>query len=376
MKIAIDISQTVYQGTGVANYTYELAKSILKNDKRNDYLLFGSSLRQKKKLSNIARKLTSYSDKAVFKVLPIPQTIGEILWNRLHILNIEKLIGKIDILHTSDWIEPPSKAFKVTTIHDLVVYKHPELSNTKIVNNQKKKLSWVKKETDVVIADSYATRQDIIDILRIDIKKIRVVYPGVSSIFQPQKEEKVFKIRKKYGLSKDYLLTIGTHEPRKNFQKTLKAFQKFRSHFLVSSKKNEIELVLAGRKGWGGKLVIPENVRYLGFIKKEDLPSLYSGAIMFVYPSLYEGFGLPVVEAMACGCPVISSLSGSLSEIIEGCALIVDPENEKEIAISMSKLFIDRKLRDELSEKGIKNSKRFTWEKAAVDVISVYESFN
>lgn len=373
MRISIDISQIAYQGTGVANYTSQLVENILKIDKKNEYTLFGISLRQKGLLEGYVEKCSALNKKVKGKIFSIPQTLGNFLWNRLHLLNIESLVAKIDVFHSSDWIEPPSNARKVTTVHDLVIYKYPESSHPDIVQTQKRRLKWVKKESDLIIADSQATKNDIVEILRIKTSRIKVVYPGIKEIFKIASSQEIDAVSRKYNLEQDYILAIGKREPRKNLDRVLSAFEKFLTHPLISTRKRLPELIIVGRRGWGKGIAPSKRVRILGFVPQTDLPALYSGAKIFVYPSLYEGFGLPVVEAMACGCPVITSNRGSLKEVSGDAAIFVDPEISDDIAIKLSKLFIDNNLRQELVKKGKENARRFSWEQSAKKIVEIYE---
>jgi len=167
MKIGIDISQIVYQGTGVANYTKNLVEKLLKIDKKNEYVLFFSSLRRKPpKLPNL-------------RAFKIPPTLLDILWNRLHICPIEWFIGEVDVFFSSDWTQPPTvKAKKVTTIHDLSPWKYPKTFHPKIVKVHQRRMKWVKKECDLIICDSQATKKDVREILKIPERKLKVIYPG------------------------------------------------------------------------------------------------------------------------------------------------------------------------------------------------------
>jgi len=173
MKIGIDISQTAYPGTGVANYTRNLVTALLRVDKKNEYVLFFSSLRKKCPLA------VGGLANVTLKTFKFPPALLDLLWNRWHLLPIEWLIGKVDVFVSSDWLQPPTlEAKKVTTIHDLIVYKHPEGLAAKIIAVQKRKLAWVNKEADVVICDSQSTQKDVSEILGISEKKLRVIYPG------------------------------------------------------------------------------------------------------------------------------------------------------------------------------------------------------
>lgn len=373
MKIAIDISQIVYEGTGVANYTKQLVTSLVKHDRENAYLLFGYSLKKRNKLENYYAKLKGTAAAEIScRFFSVPQTLVNGLWNSLHIITAERWLGKIDVLHSSDWIQPPARCKKVTTVHDLTVLKYPQYSHQSIVSTQKKRLYWVKKECDAVIADSYATKKDTAEYLDIPVKKIEVVYPGIDPVFQPQWEAKKEYIRKKYGLSESYILAVGTREPRKNLKAVLAAYRKFVRNSLVVNRRKKTELVIAGKEGWGEKIQEEENIRILGYLEKRDLPSLYSAAEVFIYPSFYEGFGLPVVEAMACGVPVITSDRGSLKEVASDSAVIVDPEDYNEIVKNLVKIVIDDDFRNQIIRAGYENAKKFTWDRAAEQVIGIY----
>ncbi len=176
MKIGIDVSQLAYKNTGVANYLESLVQSIVDLDKKNDYILFFSSLR--KDLRFKIKDLRTYSNVKI-KQFKIPPSVLNILWNKLHIFPIENLIGDVDVFITSDWTEPPVKrAKKATILYDLIVYKYPNETDRKIVDVQKRKLQWVKKESDMVFCISEATKKDAEEILNISENKLKVIYPG------------------------------------------------------------------------------------------------------------------------------------------------------------------------------------------------------
>lgn len=373
MKIAIDISQIVYTGTGVANYTANLVKCLLTEDKENEYLLFGLSLRQFNLLKEFYQELKIGHNNISAKFFPIPQSLANIIWNDLHRVNIESLLGKIDIFHSSDWVQPPAQARKITTVHDLIVYKYPETSNHYIINTQKKRLHWVKKECDMIIANSYSTKSDLINILNIDGHKVEVCYPGIDDDFKNVDSSQVKRVKNKYGLHKNYILTLGTMEPRKNLNRIVASFQKFINYCRTSDRIELPELVLVGKIGWGKQITPTNSVRILGYIERKDLPALYCGATIFIYASLYEGFGLPVLEAMASGCPVISSDRGSLKEVINDNAIIVNPESVDDIAIKMHNLFMDQNLRSQLIKKSKVNAAKFSLSNQAKSILGLYE---
>ena len=369
MRIAIDISQTVY-GTGVSHYTEELVKSLLKIDAKNQYILFGASLRLFPRLLKLKKQLREFPNVS-FKLIPLPLFIFQILWNKLHILPIEVIIGQVDLLHTSDWLEPPasSKTKKITTVHDIVVYLFPASVHPKIVTNQKRKLDLVKKETDLIIAVSKATKEDLVKFLQIPQEKIKVVYPAASIEFKPQDENRVGEVLAKYKIKKPYILSVSTQQPRKNIQKLIDAFQK------INQKNPEVSLVLVGKYGWGPTIKTDndENVIYTGYVPRDDLTSLYSGCRVFAYPSLYEGFGLPILEAMAAGCPTITSNNSSMVEIAKDAAILVDPRSEDQI-VKAIEMVLNLKLEDyqKMVNASLNRARQYSWARVAKQTLQIY----
>ena len=369
MKIGMDISQTVY-GTGVSRYTEELVKSLLKIDTRNDYIFFGASLRLYPKLLNLKKGLSDHKNVS-FKLIPLPLFVFEFLFNKLHILPIEHLIGPVDLLHTSDWLEPPIRsAKKVTTIHDLTVYLFPNSISPRIVSNQKRKLDLVKKETDLIITVSQATKDDLIKFLQIPESKIKIIYSAASGEFKPQDEDKVNAVLAKHKIKKPYILSVATQEPRKNIQKLVDAHQR------MKEKRDGINLVLVGKYGWGpaNSANLDEDIISTGFVSQDDLLALYSGCRVFAYPSLYEGFGLPILEAMACGAPVVTSNNSSMAEIAKDAAILIDPRNENQLVKALE-MVIDLKLEDyqKMVNASLNRARKYTWVKTARETLQIYK---
>lgn len=369
MTIGIDVSQIVYEGTGVSRYTLSLVETLLKIDRNNEYVLFGASLGRFFKLKELTKNLrcTKY-------FFPIPISFLEFVWNKWHILPIEKWIGKIDVFHCSDWTEPPGICPKVTTIHDLVVYKFPETSHPKIVSTQKRKLEWALKDKDNFIAVSQSTKRDLVEILKVKENFVSVIYEAAGENFQTFMKHSIFEknklidaLRSKYGLNKKYILTLGTREPRKNLKRLINAWSKF--------KIADVDLVVVGKYGWGNDVEADVvNIKLLGYVPDEFLPQLYSGAELFVFPSLYEGFGLPVLEAMSVGCPVITSNVSSLPEVGGGAAIYIDPYNFVDIQEKIRSIInLNSKERLNLQNKLVKQAENFTWEKTAKQTIAQYE---
>jgi len=358
MKIAIDISQAIY-GTGVSVYTKNLAASLIKLFPDDQFILFGGSLRRKQELLTLAKKL-----KGTPKIYPFPPTFMDLIWNSLHILPVEKLIGPVDIIHTSDWTEPPSKLPKVTTVHDLIPFKFPQTTTESIRNTHKKRLAWVMRESDKIIAVSQSTKEDLLSILKIPEDKIVVIPEGVEDRYCPQSIDIQEIIKKRYKINEDFIFTLSTLEPRKNQARLIKAFK------MVKETYPNLQLIIGGRTGWGEVLEEVEGVSMPGYIPDADLPGLYSGCLAFVLPSIYEGFGLPPLQAMSCGAAVAVSNISSLPEVVGEAGVLFDPESVESIAAGIIEAI---KNRGKLKEKSLAQAAKFTWEKTAKETYRVYQ---
>lgn len=333
MKVGLDISQIAHKG-GVATYTNCLSAELQKNSDL-EIKYFYTSLRKPYhgNLSNV-------------KSFRIPPTLFEILFNRIRKIPIEKFIGQIDVFHSSDWVQPPTSAKKVTTYHDLVPLKYPQWSHPKIVKVHKRRLKIVEKEIDMVIAVSNTTKKDLLEVSSIPEEKIKVIYEAAGTQFKVQDKEKVEIFRKKFGLSEDYVLAIGGIGERRNLER-------------VKTASHSYNLVITGE-------TIP-------WVSDEDLPLLYAGAKVLLYPSFYEGFGLPILEAMSCGTPVITSNVSAMPEVGGNAALYVNPENDEEIKERLINVMEDLNLRKELANKGFEQAKKFSWENCAEETFKVYQ---
>lgn len=356
MKIGIDISQVTY-GTGVSRYTENLVRVLLSEDKKNNYFLFGGTLRRK---SDLKRFLSTLRGSFRAKLFPIPPTLADVIWNRLHIIKIETLIGKVDVFHSSDWSQPPSDAFKVTTVHDLVPLKFPKLTPPKIFAVHKRRLKWVKEEVDRIIVPSETTRKDLVN-FGVQSKRIRVVPEAPSSIYKPSKKSQIEKLKKGYKISGKYLLAVGTN-PRKNIERIMRAFDLVRAG-------EGLKLIIIGGETIFLRDKERRDVRFVGHIPEEEMSVFYTGAEALVYPSLYEGFGLPILEAFSCKTPVVTSNFGSLKEVAGNAAVLVDPYDTDSIVEGIKEAL---KYRKELIKKGVKRVKNFSWKKTAKKTLETY----
>lgn len=361
MKIAIDVTQVIY-GTGVSVYTRNLVSHLVKLYPQDEFILFGGSLRRIKDLKTFSNRL-----RATSKFFPLPPKFLDLLWNSFHVLPIEKLVGNADVVHTSDWAEPPSKLPKVTTVHDLIPLLYPQTTTLGVQRAHRKRLSWVCRESRAIIAVSLATKKDLELELKIDPSRITVTPEGVEGFYSPQPPSMIELIKKKYDLRGEYLFCLSTLEPRKNQARLIKAFQ------LVREKYPSLQLVLGGRTGWGDINTQSQGVVLAGFIPDADLPALYSGCLAYVLPSLYEGFSLSHLQAMACGASVVGSNTSSMPEVIGHAGVLVDPESVESIAVGIIKAIQNKA---ELGVKAIKRASIFSWEETAKITHQVYESIS
>jgi len=356
MKIGIDVSQVVY-GTGVSRYTKNLVEAMLLLDEKDHFVFFGGAVRRQHEMREYLKSLGSLKSRKIFA--PMSPKMADFIWNRVHRLHIEKLIGRVDVFHSSDWTQPPSNAFKVTTIHDLSPIKFPKLTPARIVETHRQRLEWVKKEVDRIIVPSQSIMDDLVS-MKFDKDKIRVIHEAADEVYKPQSKQLITLVRTKYSITKNYLLAVGTN-PRKNNERIVKAFKKL-------AKDVPLELVIVGNRPKDWKDV--EGVKVLGHVPENDLPALYSGASALVYPSLYEGFGLPILESFACKTPVVTSDCGSMAEIGKGAAVLVDPESVESIVKGITKVLTKR---SDYILKGMKRVKEYSWKKAARETLGVYK---
>lgn len=334
IKVGFDISQIIHPG-GVASYTKNLAENLQK-EKDLEMVFFFSSLRKRYHggLKNV-------------KKFRLPPSLFEVLFNRIRNVGIEKFIGPVDIFHSSDWVQPPSKAKKVTTYHDVIPLKFPQWSNPKIVAVQKRRLKIAEREIDKVIAVSESTKKDLLEVSSLRPEQIEVVYEGVAKNFKPASEKDKSEFLKKYKLPEKFILATGGVGARKNLEKTKQACKGY-------------NLVITGET--------------MPFISDEEIPLLYSTARILLYPTLYEGFGLPILESMACGTPVVTSNNSSIPEVAGKAALFANPDSVEDIQKKVKQAYEDEDFRKVLIKEGLKQSAEFIWEKTAKQTLNVYKS--
>ena len=368
MRIGVDYSAAVWQGAGIGRYTRALVGELLRLDRENRYVLIypaGFPGRPAPFLPHL-RHLNHPGLR--LRPLPLSDRYQAILWQRLRLpLPVELFCGRLDLFYSPDFVLPPQLAGRrILTIHDLAFLVHPECAVPSLGWYLRRAIPRSIARADLLLADSWHTRRDLVGLLGVPPERVEVVYPGVEPAFRPLERAALEEVRARYGLPERFLLTVGTIEPRKNLPRLLEALSGLPERL-------RLPLVVVGRPGWlyeesfaaVERWGLQGQVRFLGFVPQEDLPALYNLALALVYPSLYEGFGLPPLEAMACGTPVLTGRVSSLPEVVGEAAVLVDPADVSSIREGLQRLLEDEALRERLRQAGPERAREFTWEKAA-----------
>ena len=378
-RIGIDISTLLNHGPdiGAGRYIINLVRNLLEIDNKNTYVLTGryTSTEYLEIAYNLKKDFEN--NKIELKFYRTPQKKLD-LWNRLKFPPIEFLGFKADILHCPDYLIPPTLNKNIVlTIHDLAFLRFPEFNFDWFI---KKYAREVKKNAQIskkIIADSKSTKNDIVRFFKIDPAKVEVVYLAADDLFikLPEKE-KDKNVLKKYKINKKYILSVGTIEPRKNFITLIKAFN------LIKQKKTgtDYKLVIAGRTGWKSEATYEErekspyreDILFTGRVPDKDLVQIYNQAELFVYPSLFEGFGLPPLEAMSCGLPVIASDTSSLKEVVGDAGILVTAGDESKLKKQILHVLENKEIKEELKGKSLIRAKKFSWEETAQKTINLY----
>ncbi|AOZ81048.1 glycosyltransferase family 4 protein [Clostridium pasteurianum] len=369
MRIGIDArAAKLYRGTGIGTYTYQLINCLNKIDTINDYLLFMPEA------SNID---INFSNK--FKINNINEKTNNNFWDQVNIPNIlnNKSIELYHVPQNGVGLPLEKTCPFIITLHDVIPYKMPDTVSDRYLHIFNEELPSIVSICDAIITVSNFSKNDIAKTFNFPANKIYVTYLAAENIYRPLNKELSKKIIKNtYGITGDFILYVGGFSPRKNIIGLLHAFKK-----LIAKTPNDLKLVIAGTKGksyknyksCAQKLHIEDKVTFPGFIPINYMPYLYNSAKLFAYLSLYEGFGLPPVEAMACGVPVVSSNVTSLPEILNNCSLLVDPRDEDKICDALYKGLNDENLRKNLIHKGLSISKNFIWENTALSTLNIYK---
>ncbi|KMT22834.1 glycosyltransferase family 4 protein [Clostridium cylindrosporum] len=367
MKIAIDArGANWYKGTGIGTYTNQVLNYLLNNDSLNQYHLYwaGPNYRNIYK-DNVTINMSSKRHHRFFEDYFIPQNLKN---------------NDVDIYHVPQngiGLSKKTSCLSISTIHDLIPYVMPETVGRGYLKKFIAQMPSIIQASDNIITVSEFSKNDIIKIFDVPEEKIKVTHLAADHIFSPlDKEETKKSIYEKYGITEDFILYLGGFSSRKNVKSILVAFSK-----IYKNLSKDYKVVILGPSrdehekltNLAETLSIKDKVQFTGFVPHEDLPLFYNAASLFVYPSLYEGFGLPPLEAMSCKCPVITSDISAIPEVVGDGALLINPYDIDDLKDSMEKVLEDSSTRENIILKGYERSKLFSWEITAKKTLQVYK---
>lgn len=372
-RIAIDYTAAHEQGGGIGRYVRELVAALAREQTPHRYPLFVAGARRSELPALPSPAFTWHPTRIT------PRWFAR-LWHRARLpLPVETFTGPVDLYHATDFTLPPVLPGTKTllTVHDLSFVRVPDSASPPLKAYLDVVVPRSAQRADHILADSQATRNDLIELYGIAPEKITVLLSGVDARFQPVTDAAArAAVREKYDLGeRPYIFTIGTVQPRKNYARLMQALARLRAGG------QDVTLVIAGGKGWledpiyaaMDELKLRGHVYFIGFANDADLPALYSEARALAFPSLYEGFGLPILEAMACGTPVATANVSSMPEAAGDAALLIDPHDVDALTDALDRLLRDESLRTDLIARGHAQAARFTWKRAAQELIAVYD---
>ncbi len=372
MKIGIDVSSLVYQ-RGVSRYTSDLVRALAM-EKDTQLYLYGSSLRQQKLLRQELRHTLRnvVSDRYQLKLQSWPPSLLAALW-RLGLNPIRQQLPGIEVFHSWDWLQPPDRNLPlVSTIHDLAIIRYPQVAHPLVLKRHQASWKSLRERKAQIIAVSEATKRDILRYLEIPEKHVTVVHEALPTrVAEISRElgnrgELVQSIRQRLKLDRPYLFFVGTREPRKNLERLIRAWLPLAKDY---------QLIIAGEESWdaSAKISSDPNLRFMGRVSDLELAVLYHHSELFVYPSLYEGFGLPILEAFAHGVPVVAADIPAIREVAGNAAELVNPEDETTIRQGIEKVLTEKKADgDARLQKMIIRLQLFNWQKTARQTLDVY----
>ena len=370
MKVGIDISSLVYD-RGVSRYTANLVRALLDQEEVN-LALYGYSLRQFRELQTQAKELCGQK-KCRLAIQKMPPAMMSWLW-KFSLHGVKKQLPKLDVFHSWDWLQPPDKDLPlVSTIHDLAILKFPEIASPGVVRNHHKSWHVLKQRQAQIIAVSRSTKKDLVEFLDFDPSRITVIYEALPmethQTALATSDEQFVQLKTKLKLDKPYIFFVGTREPRKNLSRLIKAWQPLAS---------EYELIIAGAQGGDETTKLAKTkqsaLRFLGQVTNQELGVLYSEASLFAYPSLYEGFGLPILESFYHGTPVVTSNISSMPEVAGNAAELVDPNSIESIRQGLEKVLGEsHETQKKRLQQMIIRLQMFSWQKVAKQTVQVYD---
>lgn len=373
MIIGIDISMLVYHGSGVARYTLELSQALLKYCPQHTYKFIYSSFRRPTETSLMLDSIKDLG--GMIYDLPFPPRLLKIIWNRFHIIPVSWMIGKYDVFHSSDFLSPPllKSSLGITTIHDLTWKKLPELHEHSTVDAHERKIQHTLSQGQITIVDSTNTKNDLLHYYpKTNTNLVHVIPLGLNDQFKPSSQKLSSSLHFKYNfLNKPYILYVGAIEPRKRLELCVDVF----NELIKNPKYSNYSFIIAGRAGWKNQSLfqkiemmnLEDKIKFIGYVEDADLPALYSNASASLYLSEYEGFGMPPLESLACGTPVLASRNSSIREFVP----------DRYTSESINHTVLAKKLGSLISKKTqhpLINVSDYSWKKYTESFISVIRS--
>lgn len=379
MRIAIDYTAAARQGAGIGRYARELIDAILASIGAHDLVLLTATAGLGKSWPRAQQRLretTAYPAKLAFRDLPITDEWMARLWQRLRLpLLAEWITGRVDVFYSPDFVLPPLRrdTQALLTVHDLSFLRYPETFPSKLSAYLNRAVPRSVARADHILADSEATQRDLIDLLNVPPGKVTTLYSGVTARFNPKAaHDERARLQVQYGVgARPYILAVGTIQPRKNYIRLMEACDPLATQ-------RDFDLVIAGRPAWLSEPIVAaaeqrSYVHLMGFFADADLPALYRQAEVLAFPSVYEGFGFPPLEAMACGTPVVASAASSIPEVVGDAGLLIDPLDVPAWTTALTRILNDKTLRARLRQAGLARAATFTWARTAqawVDLIT------
>lgn len=370
--IGIDYTAAYEQGAGIGRYVRELIRALAAEDPATPYRLFVAG-------ATSGALPPSPGPNFTWRSTRISPLWFARLWHRLRLpIPVQLFTGRVRLFHATDFTLPPTLPGTPTllTVHDLSFVRAPETTTPVLKAYLDRVVPRSVRRATHVLADSQATKDDLIALYGTPADKITVLLSGVSARFRPVEDPTLRRsTREKYGIPPDpYILSVGTVQPRKNYARLMEALA------ALGPDAAQVHLVIAGGRGWLDSpiygavksLGLEGRVHFTGFVADADLPALYSDALCLAYPSLYEGFGFPVLEAFACKTPVITSKLSSMPEVAGDAALLVDPYDVAALSAALQRVLSEPTLRAELVARGVRQAAHFTWERTARHLLAIY----
>ncbi|MEI7556982.1 glycosyltransferase family 1 protein [Candidatus Chlorohelix sp.] len=398
-RVGIDFTAAIRQAAGVGRHTRSLVTTMLEKEPNGfEFVLFYAGGNLTNQQENYIRSLEiKYRPVVSFARLPFSEPFLTRMWQRARVpfplewvgrfenpFPFPNQLGKLDIVHFPDFVMSPHRSGKdIVTVHDLSFIVVSECADDKLRRYLSEAVPRAAKQAERIIVVSESIKSELVERLKLPPEKIKVIYNGVSPKFHPLTDTQTLEeVRSKLGLPPQFALFVGTIEPRKNLARLVEAWR----NIINTPQGKGRKLVLVGRRGWKyepifrriTELKMQDEIVWLDFVSDKDLPALYNLAELFVFPSLYEGFGIPPLEALACGTPALVSDNSALSEVFEGAAVMCNPLQVDSIAQGISQILTsldgDHKLVEELRFKGLERAAQYTWENAAADTLELYQS--